>query len=419
MPEVAFSVDQSKSMVDQAVPGHNRWHPDIPPASLGAARRRVPRRVPRVDRRPDRQQRQRQRRPRRQPLHRPHAERADRRSRAPSPATCSWWTSSTSGPASRRRSTATRPARAGGTPASSPRSTAAASSPTTSPMPTRRSGTSTARTPPPATSPASATRASPTRASSAPRPRPTCSPRGTAASRRSSTPIRTACPRSPCRRSRTACSPGPSRGRALDKVGREGARTVPARENGGNHDIKNFTRGSRVFYPVHVAGGAALRRRPALLPGRRRDHLLRRHRDGRLHRLRRRPHQGRHGQVRGDHQPDPHPRSRGAALQRVPHLHRGLGGRDERDEPLPRRHGRLPARVPERDRVPQEVRLQRRQQAYLLLGSAPIEGRISGVVDIPNACCSLYLPTAIFDFDIRPSKDGPVTGNRGTAAQTS
>ena len=30
MPELAFAVDQSKSMVDQAVPGHNRWHPDIP-----------------------------------------------------------------------------------------------------------------------------------------------------------------------------------------------------------------------------------------------------------------------------------------------------------------------------------------------------------------------------------------------------
>jgi hypothetical protein len=33
MPEVAFSVDQSKSMRDQAVPGHNRWHPDIPAAA--------------------------------------------------------------------------------------------------------------------------------------------------------------------------------------------------------------------------------------------------------------------------------------------------------------------------------------------------------------------------------------------------
>ncbi|MDX6208203.1 MAG: formamidase, partial [Frankiales bacterium] len=30
MPQVVFSVDQSKSMRDQTVPGHNRWHPDIP-----------------------------------------------------------------------------------------------------------------------------------------------------------------------------------------------------------------------------------------------------------------------------------------------------------------------------------------------------------------------------------------------------
>src|SRR4029453_17841137 len=34
MPEVVFSVDQSKSMRDQAVPGHNRWHPDIPSAAF-------------------------------------------------------------------------------------------------------------------------------------------------------------------------------------------------------------------------------------------------------------------------------------------------------------------------------------------------------------------------------------------------
>ncbi|MGH9101730.1 MAG: acetamidase/formamidase family protein, partial [Acidimicrobiales bacterium] len=57
-------------------------------------------------------------------------------------------------------------------------------------------------------------------------------------------------------------------------------------------------------------------------------------------------------------------------------------------------------------------------QAYLLLGSAPIEGRVSGVVDIPNACCSLYLPTAIFDFDIRPSSSGPTRADRGSSAQT-
>ena len=59
------------------------------------------------------------------------------------------------------------------------------------------------------------------------------------------------------------------------------------------------------------------------------------------------------------------------------------------------------------------------EQAYLLLGSAPIEGRVSGIVDIPNACCSLYLPTAIFDFDIKPNKEYPQMMDRGAAARTS
>src|SRR5256886_11845262 len=47
---------------------------------------------------------------------------------------------------------------------------------------------------------------------------------------------------------------GTLNGEALAKIGLEGARTVPARENGGNHDIKNFTRGAVVWYPVHVNG---------------------------------------------------------------------------------------------------------------------------------------------------------------------
>jgi formamidase len=42
------------------------------------------------------------------------------------------------------------------------------------------------------------------------------------------------------------------------------------------------------------------------------------------------------------------------------------------------------------------------EQAYLLLSCAPIEGRVSGIVDIPNACCTLAIPTAIFDKNILP-----------------
>ncbi|MGW4823813.1 acetamidase/formamidase family protein, partial [Streptomyces sp. NPDC004227] len=51
------------------------------------------------------------------------------------------------------------------------------------------------------------------------------------------------------------------------------------------------------------------------------------------------------------------------------------------------------------------------EQAYLLFGSALIEGRISGVVDIPNACCSLYLPTAMFNFGVGPNQGGREQGD--------
>jgi formamidase len=41
----------------------------------------------------------------------------------------------------------------------------------------------------------------------------------------------------------------------LEKIGKEGARTIPGRpEHGGNCDIKNLSRGSKVFLPIHVKG---------------------------------------------------------------------------------------------------------------------------------------------------------------------
>ncbi len=39
-------------------------------------------------------------------------------------------------------------------------------------------------------------------------------------------------------------------------------------------------------------------------------------------------------------------------------------------------------------------------------GSAPVQGHISGVVDIPNACATLWLRRYL-DFDINPSASGP------------
>jgi formamidase len=41
-------------------------------------------------------------------------------------------------------------------------------------------------------------------------------------------------------------------------------------------------------------------------------------------------------------------------------------------------------------------------QAYMLLTAAPVEGRIGGIVDIPNCACTVSIPTEIFDQDITP-----------------
>jgi formamidase len=48
---------------------------------------------------------------------------------------------------------------------------------------------------------------------------------------------------------------GTLEGAAAEQAAREGARTAPPRENGGNQDIKNLSRGSRIFMPVYVDGG--------------------------------------------------------------------------------------------------------------------------------------------------------------------
>ena len=56
-------------------------------------------------------------------------------------------------------------------------------------------------------------------------------------------------------------------------------------------------------------------------------------------------------------------------------------------------------------------------QAYMILGAAPIEGRLSGVVDIPNSCSTVYIPTEIFDIQVKPGKDGPEQVAPGRASR--
>jgi formamidase len=40
------------------------------------------------------------------------------------------------------------------------------------------------------------------------------------------------------------------------------------------------------------------------------------------------------------------------------------------------------------------------------------------MVDVPNACATLYIPTGIFDFDISPSDAELVSRDLGEAAST-
>ncbi|KAG5623833.1 hypothetical protein H5410_009051 [Solanum commersonii] len=53
-----------------------------------------------------------------------------------------------------------------------------------------------------------------------------------------------------------------------------------------------------------------------------------------------------------------------------------------------------------------------KEQVYLLLSCCPCEGRISGIVDAPNAVATLAIPTAIFDQDIRPKVNKVPLGPR-------
>lgn len=203
-------------------------------------------------------------------------------------------------------------------------------------------------------------------------------------------------------------------GADFDRVASEGARTAPPRENGGNQDIKNFTKGSRVFYPVYVSGANLS--------------------VGDLHFS-----QG-DGEITF---------CGGIEMGGFIDIHVDVikGGMDtygvsENAIFMPGRTGPVYSEwlafsgtsvtlEGEQRYLDSHLAYQRavlhaidylakfgwsKEQAYLLLGAAPIEGRFSGVVDIPNSCATVYLPTEIFDVNIRPSADGPTQVDPGIGA---
>ena len=194
-------------------------------------------------------------------------------------------------------------------------------------------------------------------------------------------------------------------GKALDDAAAEAARTAPPRENGGNQDIKNLTKGSRIFYPVFVPGANLSMGDLHFSQG-----------DGEITFC---------GAIEMGGFMDLHVDliKGGMATYGVSENAIFMPGRtDPQYSEWLAFSGTSVTLDGEQRYLDSHLSYQRAClhaidylqkfgfsaiQAYMILGAAPIEGRLSGVVDIPNSCSTVYLPTAIFDFDVRPGKDGP------------
>ena len=206
-------------------------------------------------------------------------------------------------------------------------------------------------------------------------------------------------------------------GDAFTRAAAEAARTAPPRENGGNQDIKNLTKGSRIFYPVFVDGANLSVGDLHFSQG-----------DGEIT-FCGAIEMGGFIDLRVDVIPggmDTYGVSENAIFM--------PGNTDPQYSEWLAFSGTSVTLDGEQRYLDSHLSYQRAclhaidyltkfgyspEQAYLLLGAAPIEGRLSGVVDIPNACATVYIPTAIFDFPVAPSAAGPVKIDPGIGAPRS
>ena len=199
-------------------------------------------------------------------------------------------------------------------------------------------------------------------------------------------------------------------GAEFERVAAEAARTAPPRENGGNQDIKNFTKGTRVFYPVFVDGAKLSMGDLHFSQG-----------DGEITFC---------GAIEMGGFMDLHVDLIKGGMQTYGVSENAIfmpGNVDPQYSQWLAFSGTSVTLDGVQHYLDSHLSYQRaclhaidylekfgysRIQAYMILGSAPIEGRLSGVVDIPNSCSTVYIPTAIFDIDVRPSAAGPaqVTG---------
>ncbi|MCL6561692.1 MAG: acetamidase/formamidase family protein [Firmicutes bacterium] len=191
---------------------------------------------------------------------------------------------------------------------------------------------------------------------------------------------------------------GTLKGYKRELVAQEAARTIPPREHGGNVDIKNLSRGARIYFPVYV--------KDALLSV---GDLHFSQGDGEITFCGAIEMAGwidlgvdlikggmaRYGITSPIFKPGPVEPRFSSYL-----MFEGISVENDTNY-------YLDATVAYRQAAIQAIEYlthfgYTREQAYLLLGAAPVEGRIGGIVDIPNACVTIGIPTEIFERDIFP-----------------
>ncbi|MEM9629169.1 MAG: formamidase [Pseudomonadota bacterium] len=197
---------------------------------------------------------------------------------------------------------------------------------------------------------------------------------------------------------------GQMMGAAREAASAEAARTLPPRENGGNCDIKDLSRGSKIWFPVYVDGGGLSMGDTHFSQG-----------DGEitfcggiemaswLH-------------VKVDLIKD------GVAKYGVKNpmfkpssttpnyddylIFEGISVDDDGNQHY------LDMNVAYQQACLNAIEYMTkfgysREQALAILGTAPVQGHVSGIVDYPNSCATLWLPTDIFEWDMMPGADGP------------
>ncbi|RKN15747.1 acetamidase/formamidase family protein [Micromonospora musae] len=206
-------------------------------------------------------------------------------------------------------------------------------------------------------------------------------------------------------------------GNDYERAAAVAARTAPPRENGGNQDIKNLTKGSRIFYPVYVPGANLSVGDLHFSQG-----------DGEITFC---------GAIEMGGFVDLHVDliKDGMKTYGVSENAIFLPGNNNPQYSQWLAFSGISVTLDGEQRyLDSQLAFQRAclhaidyltkfgyspEQAYLILGAAPIEGRFSGVVDIPNSCATVYLPTEIFDVDVRPSAAGPTRVKQGAKAPKS